>query len=109
MNKATAEKEQLLETQLREAKQRLAPAQREEDETRITYERLIAKQPTAYKLEQLCTHMADLAQQPTLSDTSPFSGEKLDNVNAVNQHYAAYIDRINRQVAEFKSQLKIAK
>jgi TonB family protein len=109
MNKASAEKEQLLETQLREAKQRLTPGQREEDEARIAYEQLTAKQQTAYKLEQLCTQMADLAQQPPLADKSPLSGEKLDSVNAVNQHYAAYIDRINRQVADFKSQLKAAK
>jgi TonB family protein len=109
MNKATAEKEQLLETQLREVKQRLAPAQRQEDEARIAYEQLTAKQPTAYKLEQLCTHMAELAQQPPLADMSPLSGEKLADTNAVNQHYASYIDRINGQVADFKSRLKAAK
>ncbi len=108
---ATAEKdkEQLLENELREVELRLKPAQREEDEARVTYEQLTAKQPTAYKLEQLCTQMADLAQQPALTDKSPLSGEKLDSVNAVNQHYAAYIDRINRQVADFKSMLKSAK
>jgi TonB family protein len=107
--KISAEKEQLLESQLEEAKQRLVPAQREEDEARIAYEQLAARQPTAYKLEQICAQMAELAQHPPLADKSPINGEKLDDANAVNQHYAGFIDRINRQVAEFKGKLKGAK
>ncbi|HEY3487415.1 MAG TPA: TonB family protein [Gammaproteobacteria bacterium] len=108
-NVQALEKEQLLESQLQEIKQRLAPAQKQEDEARIAYEQRAAKQPTAHKLEQLCTQLADLAQQPPLTDKSPISGEKLDDANAVNQHYAAFIDRINYQVKDFRSNLKAAK
>lgn len=110
MNKvSTTEKERLLESQLHEAKQRLNPAQRAEDEARIAYEQLMAKQTTAYKLEQICAQMADLAQQPPLTGKSPISGERLDDPNAVNQHYAGFIDRISTQVTEFKASLKEAK
>lgn len=105
----TSEKEQLLESRLQQVKQRLDPAQREEDEARIAYEQLMAKQTTAYKLEQICAQMADLAQQPPLADKSPINDEVLDDPNAVNQHYAGFIDRINRQVAEFKVTVKEAK
>jgi TonB family protein len=108
---ATAEKDKelLLESELQQAKQRLVPARREEDEARIAHEQLSLKQTTAYKLEQICAQMADLAQQPALGNKSPFNGTLLEDANAVNQHYAAFIDRINSQVAEFKTRLKEAK
>jgi outer membrane biosynthesis protein TonB len=106
---SASEKEQLLESQLREANQRLAPAQSEEDEARIAYERLASRQNTAHKLEQVCIQMAELAQQPPLSNRSPISGEPLEDANAVNQHYAGFIDRINGQLADFKAGLKEAK
>src|SRR5687767_8501407 len=98
-----SEKELLLESLLQEAKQRLTPAQREEDEARIICEQLMAKQAAAYKLEQICAQMADLAQQPSLTDKSPITGQMLEDANAVNQHYAGFIDRINRQITEFKA------
>ncbi|HEX5056302.1 MAG TPA: TonB family protein [Gammaproteobacteria bacterium] len=109
MKNASAEKEQLLERQLQDAKDRLAPMQVEEDEARIAYEQLAVKQQTAYKLEQICAQMADLAQQPALGDKSPFNGAMLEDANEVNQHYSAFIDRINVQVVEFKAKLKEAK
>jgi TonB family protein len=106
---AITQKEQLLESRLDEARQRLAPAQREQDEARIAYEQLAARQQTAYKLEQICAQLADLAQQPSLTDRSPLNGEALEDANAVNQHYAGFIDRINGQVTGFKAGLKEAK
>lgn len=110
MNKAlAAQKEEFLESRLQEAKQQLAAAQRAQDEARIAYEQLAARQQTAYKLEQICAQMADLAQQPLLTDRSPISGEVLQDANAVNQHYAGLIDRINGQVTEYKTTLKEAK
>lgn len=110
MNKAvTAQKEELLESRLQEVKQRLTAAQRAQDEARISYEQLAAKQQTAYKLEHICAQMADLAQQPPLANRSPINGEALEDANAVNQHYAGLIDRINLQVTEFKGELKEAK
>lgn len=108
-NGGNKDKEQLLENQLEHARQRLTSVQARQEEARAVYEQLQARQETAGKLMQISAQMAELAHQPPLLPESPITGEALDGANSVNQHYAAFIERINQQVKQYRAQQKNAK
>jgi hypothetical protein len=106
---AAEEKEQLIEREIDELKQQLSAAQTKHVAARGVYQQLVARQETARKLEQMSRQMAELAQQPPLTQESPLTGEVLAGMQSVNQHYAAFVGRIDHQIEEFKQHLKQAK
>ncbi|HEX7028407.1 MAG TPA: AgmX/PglI C-terminal domain-containing protein [Gammaproteobacteria bacterium] len=103
MSEQLSEKELQLERELAQEKQKLEELRTAFEFAEDAYSGLRKKQSTARLLDQVCNHLAELAQVEPLDEQSPFTGEILSGPDQVNRHYAGLIERVKHQIGVFKA------
>lgn len=103
MSETLSEKEQQLERELEQEKQKLAEVRAQFEVAEDAFEQLRKKQAAAQLLDQVCKQLAELAQVEPLDRESLFTGETLETPDDVNRHYAGLIERIRSRVQSFRS------